>query len=301
MGGFISSTSPLRLNEKYKSPATGAGGAANTSSPPLPVEEFDKVCGLMLPTYFDREPLTEEKLALASTVWHIILNNGAPRYVTLCKSPSFKEQYPNAVLYFTDVFFNRLFDVHPNFIPALSRIKDRVKFVSDVIAFALSDLSDDDVFDQALDRFAHVHHNRGVRAIECKCTTTDQVVVVILIVVNTACFLSDGLFGEVLLYAFQQTMGAIAFSPDIYHAWALVYSRILNVVLPIAVKLDLEEKDDDGSVSVDKQNLYYENMILSSGRKVQSNSTNNRNQQCTAGDNGKKATVENVCLVSDQA
>eukprot|EP01039_Chlorochromonas_danica_P003167 gene3167-3468_t len=277
MGGFISSTSPLRLNEKYKSPATGAGGAANTSSPPLPVEEFDKVCGLMLPTYFDREPLTEEKLALASTVWHIILNNGAPRYVTLCKSPSFKEQYPNAVLYFTDVFFNRLFDVHPNFIPALSRIKDRVKFVSDVIAFALSDLSDDDVFDQALDRFAHVHHNRGVRAIEY------------------------GLFGEVLLYAFQQTMGAIAFSPDIYHAWALVYSRILNVVLPIAVKLDLEEKDDDGSVSVDKQNLYYENMILSSGRKVQSNSTNNRNQQCTAGDNGKKATVENVCLVSDQA
>lgn len=89
-------------------------------------------------------------------------------------------------------------------------------------------------------------------------------------------------------------MGAIAFSPDIYHAWALVYSRILKVVLPIAVRLDLEEKDDDGSVSVDKQNLYYENMILASGRKVQSNAN-----QCTGGD--QQVIVENVRLVSDRA
>lgn len=193
MGGFVSSTSPLRLNEKYKTPAAATGSkaaAADSSSPPLPIEEFDKVCGLMLPTYFDREALTEEKLALASTVWHIILNNGAPRYITLCKSPTFKEQYPNAVLYFADVFFNRLFDVHPNFIPALSRIKDRVKFVSDVIAFALSDLSDDNVFDQALDHFAHVHHHRGVRAIECKCMTTRYCIkcfVILMLVLDAFC------------------------------------------------------------------------------------------------------------------
>lgn len=68
-------------------------------------------------------------------------------------------------------------------------------------------------------------------------------------------------------------MGAIAFSPDIYHAWASVYSRLLAIILPLAVALDLDDKDQSGCHSADRQNDFFENVRTCSDEIMEANLT----------------------------
>lgn len=163
MGGFVSSTKPLRLYEGSSEPLKSSGlGKAHP--------EYATLVKLMLPVYYVPDPLTDEQLTLATTVWKAVLNNEAPRYQKQCRDDSFASEYPTALEFFTVTFFRRLFDIHPIFVTALSKVKDREHFTRLAIDFILSAESDQKVFELALERFAHVHHVRGVRAAECEFT-----------------------------------------------------------------------------------------------------------------------------------
>lgn len=164
MGGFVSSTKPLRLYDGSSEPLKSSGlGKAHP--------EYATLVKLMLPVYYVPDPLTDEQLTLATTVWKAVLNSEAPRYQKQCRDDSFASEYPTALEFFTVTFFRRLFDIHPIFVTALSKVKDREHFMRLAIDFILSAESDQKVFELALERFAHVHHVRGVRAAECEFTT----------------------------------------------------------------------------------------------------------------------------------
>lgn len=72
---------------------------------------------------------------------------------------------------------------------------------------------------------------------------------------------ADGFVGEVVLYAFTVTLGPINFNPAVYHAWSVLYSRLLMVVVPIAISLELQDQE---SADKSRQRDYFEAIRSSS-------------------------------------
>lgn len=66
---------------------------------------------LMLPIYYTSDPVTNEDLEVAKSVWNMILDDTGPKYLQL-KSMN-AELYSSCVMMFYDNFYQRLFDVHP--------------------------------------------------------------------------------------------------------------------------------------------------------------------------------------------
>lgn len=65
---------------------------------------------------------------------------------------------------------------------------------------------------------------------------------------------------EALLYSLRETLG-IGLSPYTESAWVRVFSRILRIVVPKAVTLDMDRNAFmDGSESMDAQMAYYQSM-----------------------------------------
>ena len=52
---------------------------------------------------------------------------------------------------------------------------------------------------------------------------------------------SDGVVGEVLIYAIRQTVGPDAFNPTVHIAWVKIYSRMLKTMVPVAVAHELKD------------------------------------------------------------
>lgn len=248
MGGIVSSTQPLTLESHLATARRTHYGQARA--------EYAVLVDMVMPSYFVRSPVTDELLASARTAWTSILNNSASRYKRECRHTEFEDAHPTALQFFTETFFARLFDVHPEVIPTLSKVKDREAFMRNMMEFALSDPSDQSVFENALEHFAEIHHKRGVRASECKQFSPSlSISLLIKLLLN---FNVDGVVGEVLMYSLTAVLGPIAFSPDVEHAWIVIYSRILDTVIPIAIALDMNTKDRNNSGNRSRQTEYYE-------------------------------------------
>lgn len=161
MGGIVSSAKMAMKSQMDHTPPNSLSKASSTV-------QYETLARMMMPNYFDSTPLNPELESLAITAWESVLSNSAPRYRRNCSCPDFATQYPTALEYFACVFFNRLFDTHPNIAPTMSRVTNRVKFVKDLVNFCAYDHSDEKTFRQSLELFAHIHHVRGVKALECK-------------------------------------------------------------------------------------------------------------------------------------
>ncbi|RYY87191.1 hypothetical protein EON63_04435 [archaeon] len=124
-----------------------------------------------MPSYYTTEKVTREECSLAQTVWNDVLNNTAPRYCLQKESyEGFGTNYPTAMDYFTYTFFARLFDIHPACRFVLSKVMNRNKFIKIIVAFLLSDFWEDEKATKiSVEHFLKMHHNRGVRTVECKC------------------------------------------------------------------------------------------------------------------------------------
>lgn len=54
-------------------------------------------------------------------------------------------------------------------------------------------------------------------------------------------FVTDGVVGEVLIYAIKETVGPDAFNPTVHLAWIKIYSRMLKTMVPVAVAHELRD------------------------------------------------------------
>lgn len=52
----------------------------------------------------------------------------------------------------------------------------------------------------------------------------------------------DGIVGEVVLYAIRQCVGDAAYTPVAHRGWTKIYSRILDMIIPIVVHFELQNK-----------------------------------------------------------
>lgn len=51
---------------------------------------------------------------------------------------------------------------------------------------------------------------------------------------------ADGIVGEVLFWALRLVVGTEAYTDELHSAWVKVYSRMLRVIVPVAISWELE-------------------------------------------------------------
>eukprot|EP00981_Chlorochromonas_danica_P007781 scaffold1882_cov163-Ochromonas_danica.AAC.12 len=170
---------------------------------------------LMMPVYYNPDPITREERGLAFKIWNLVLDNQAPEYLRLKGLPDF--HYNSSVTFFYDSFYTRLFDIHP-----MSRqlfkggMRSQGKFLVKMISLALSELDDPAKFDRNLVKLAEIHYERGVKAVEY------------------------GVVGEILFWCLRHVLGLETYQQSVHWIWVKVYSRMLTTIVPVAIALELK-------------------------------------------------------------
>ena len=67
----------------------------------------------MLPVYYNNTKLTPNEVELAKKSWEYISSDKAPVYLQKLENNSFTKNYSTCVDWFIDIFYERLFDIHP--------------------------------------------------------------------------------------------------------------------------------------------------------------------------------------------
>jgi hypothetical protein len=67
----------------------------------------------MLPVYYTAEAISKDEVLLAKESWDNIANDTSPAYLEKLTSTSFARAYPTCTDWFLDVFYDRVFDIHP--------------------------------------------------------------------------------------------------------------------------------------------------------------------------------------------
>jgi len=49
----------------------------------------------------------------------------------------------------------------------------------------------------------------------------------------------DGIVGEVLLWTLKKVLGIETYSPEVHQAWLKIYCRMVRIIIPVAVGLEL--------------------------------------------------------------
>lgn len=161
---------------KHTKPRANSVCSARTST-----DSSNSVCGmseefaisLVLPLYYTKLPLTKEEVDGAVIAWKSIVNNRSPYFHKLKKEKlEVGEIFPHQVCseYFAELFYSRLFDVHPHSRGLFrdSKMKMRLYFMSSISAIIDALVEDQDRFLSSLRNMAKVHNRIGVKAVECK-------------------------------------------------------------------------------------------------------------------------------------
>jgi hypothetical protein len=67
----------------------------------------------MLPVYYTTETLNKDDIKLAENSWNYVANDTSPIYIEKLTSTTFAHAYPTCKDWFLEVFYDRLFDIHP--------------------------------------------------------------------------------------------------------------------------------------------------------------------------------------------
>ena len=132
----------------------------------------EEIVRLMMPVYYNEEPITQDELDLASNSWKTILNNVSPEFTAKKKNPAFT--FPTCIMYFYSSFYERLFDIHPLAKDLFKDMRSQGKFLVKMISLALSEKSDPVKYEKTLAKLAEIHNERGVKAVECKLISTSH-------------------------------------------------------------------------------------------------------------------------------
>jgi hemoglobin-like flavoprotein len=173
---------------------------------------------LMMPVYYTCDAITKEECDAALEAWQMISNNEAPNYLKQqLESIEFATAYPTAMSYFSDLFYSRLFDVHPFSQNLFKDVRSQGKFLTKMISLSLTEFYDPTKYELTLRKLAEVHNERGVKAAEY------------------------GIVGEVLFWALKRVLGTEVFDAFLHIAWVKIYSRMLRTMVPVAVAHELQQ------------------------------------------------------------
>lgn len=126
----------------------------------------EEVVRLMMPVYYNDEPISTNEHELAHNSWKLILNNTSPEFLARKNDPNFT--YPACIMFFYNSFYTRLFDIHPLAKELFKDMKSQGKFLVKMISLSLSESNDVDKYERTLIKLAEIHNDRGVKAVECK-------------------------------------------------------------------------------------------------------------------------------------
>lgn len=70
-----------------------------------------EIVNLMMPIYYVDLDVTQCDIDRAKVVWQMIINDTAPMFTALKGTDGF--EYQSSTMMFFDLFYNRLFDIHP--------------------------------------------------------------------------------------------------------------------------------------------------------------------------------------------
>ena len=111
--------------------------------------------------------------------------------------------------YFFDVFYARLFDVHPLCKPMFKNgVKAQGRFLVKMMSLSLSLLDNKVKFQETMIDLANAHNKRGVRANEY------------------------GIIGEVLFFSIKECIGP-AYTPVAHFAWVKIFCRMLKIRISV--------------------------------------------------------------------
>jgi len=175
----------------------------------------EEVVKLMFPVYYCDDMLTTEENILVERAWNLILTDGALGYRLKAERPDFA--HTTSIAYFYELFYNRLFDVHPGARDLFKDIQSQGKFLVKMISLGLSEKVDQKKYTDTLTKLAEIHNERGVKAVEY------------------------GIVGEVLFWTLRAILGPQEYSNELNGAWVKIYSRMLRVMVPIAIAYELKD------------------------------------------------------------
>ena len=69
---------------------------------------------LLLPVWYTTEPISPEDIKMTKDSWNMILQDTSEEFQRLKGTEGF--QYHSAVVWFFDTFYNRFYDVHPQYV-----------------------------------------------------------------------------------------------------------------------------------------------------------------------------------------
>jgi hemoglobin-like flavoprotein len=204
-------------------------------------EKYKGIVKLMMPVYYNDSKILSDEQAAAAFTWQMILTNTAPEFLEKRKtSQEFRMKFSTSIMYFSHVFFERLFNIHPLAKDLFKDMKSQGKFLVKMISLSLSEPTDKDKFETTLLKLAEIHNERGVKAVECKSRMNISLSFVSFIMFLSVCDYVDGVVGEVLLWAIRATIGPDAFNPTVHIAWIKIYSRMLRTMVPVAISFELK-------------------------------------------------------------
>jgi len=218
------------------------GGIIAKNQPSLPIEKSkEEIVKLVLPVYYTEEPITSRDQQLITASWNMVVHDTAPEYLEEKKNAHFK--FESCLYYFSHLFFSRLFRIHseakPLFQHSLSNEAQQVKVLTKMVSLFLLVMENESEQSQTLVKLAEQHYSMGVKAVQCKLCELFSLSSFTLTLIRLSCL--DGVFGEMLFYALQGTIGFDYYSFEVHQAWVRVYSLILKRMIPVAVGCECQE------------------------------------------------------------
>lgn len=128
----------------------------------------EEIVKLMMPVYYNENPITPTEKELAENCWKMILNDTSPEFISKKKNPNFP--HPACIVYFYNAFYARLFDIHPLARNLFKDVRSQGKFLVKMISLSMTEDADPAKYSSTLVQLAEVHNERGVKAVECEKT-----------------------------------------------------------------------------------------------------------------------------------
>lgn len=188
------------------------GGSFPVSNEKRLLEECFQV---VMPVYYTEVAPTPHEIDLALTSFNHIRDDTSTRYIEMRKDPNFR--FDSCLKWFYHKFYERLFDVQPQTRVMFSKISPHQGHgLAMMITLSLRQLKNPPDFRESMIALARRHFERSVKAIEY------------------------GIFGDVLFWTLYHVLPPEAFDGETERAWVKIYSAMLTLIVPAALKCELE-------------------------------------------------------------
>jgi len=174
-------------------------------------EKIELISRIMMPLWYNTDPLTREELLYAKSIWIDIINNNVNNYKVQMKSGKIRG-VSSCHEWFKKLYFERLYEVHSDSKYFFTNPDSENRFIDVFFKFAFTVL-DDNNFKDKLFALAETHCRRGIKACEYH------------------------IIGQAMFTTLQKVLGS-KYTFDLYTIWTKIFSIMLSVIIPVSVKYE---------------------------------------------------------------